>query len=168
MNTLSGGVRFPTGPGGGAFLGYSLPEPCHLLAACLGEGPLGEDGNCLAQAWGFTFYTVHSVSLFDLDSSLGRQAQRALSSLLHRGGKGSSHRRVAGGRDRACGDHSVPVDLLESLTQIPCLGKLLLPSRSFLLPRTWFKQVQLWLRFRSKVAPHYAGPACDRMATEGS
>lgn len=97
MNTLSGGVRFPTGPGGGAFLGYSLPS--HLLAPCLGEGPLGEDGNSLAQARGFTFYRVHSVSLFDLDSSLGRQAQRAMSSLLHRGGKGSSHRRVAGGLD---------------------------------------------------------------------
>lgn len=84
---------------GRSFLEVQPPGATHLLAPCLGEGPLGEDGSCLAQAWDFTFRRVHSVSLFDLDSSPGRQAQRAMSFLLHRRGKGSSHRRVAGGLD---------------------------------------------------------------------
>ena len=84
---------------GRSFLEVQPPRATHLLAPCLGDGPLGEDGSCLAQAWGFTFHRVHSVSLFDLDSSLGRQAQRAMSSLVHRGGKGSSKRRVAGRLD---------------------------------------------------------------------
>lgn len=125
-------MRFRLGLGGGASLRYSLPEPptCLLLP---GRGPLGEDGSCLAQAWTYLSQSAFRASLFDLDSSPGRQAQRAMSFLAPQTRKGKLTQ-AGGGRPRLEPAVINPRGPVGALDLEPLPRETSTPSRSFALP----------------------------------